>query len=47
MTGDPRFTVNRVTKGSQYAYRVDLRFGDSQASGTRTQTRPCTLTFAK
>jgi hypothetical protein len=47
VTGDPRFTANRLNKGSQYAYRVDLRFEDSRASGNRTQTRPCTLTFVK
>jgi len=47
MTGDPRYTSNQMNKGSAYAYRADVRFDGSRGTGTRTETRPCTLTFVK
>ena len=47
MSGDPRYTSNQMNKGSAYAYRADVRFDGSRGTGTRTETRPCTLTFVK
>jgi Caspase domain len=47
MTGDPKYTSNQMNKGSAYAYRADVRFDGSRGTGTRTETRPCTLTFVK
>jgi hypothetical protein len=47
VTRNPRYTVNRVEAGTPYSYRVDLRFDGKRASGMRTRTRPCTLSFVK
>jgi hypothetical protein len=46
-TGDPKNTVNRLSKGSPYAYRANVRFEGSRGSGNRLEVRPCTLTFVK
>jgi Caspase domain len=47
MTGDPKFTANRVSQGSPYSYRADVQFDGTRGSGKRTQIRPCDLTFVK
>jgi uncharacterized caspase-like protein len=47
MTGDGKYAVNQVGKGSNYSYRVDARFDGTRGSGNRTETRPCSLSFAK
>jgi hypothetical protein len=47
MVGDPKFTANRLTRGTNYSYRVDARFEDTRGSGQRIEARPCTLTFVK
>ena len=47
VTGDPKYTVNRVGQGSPYSYRADVQFDGARGSGKRTKTRPCSLTFVK
>jgi hypothetical protein len=47
MTGDPKFTANRVNQGSPYSYRADVQFDGARGSGKRTMIRPCDLTFVK
>jgi hypothetical protein len=47
MVGDPKFTANRLSRGTNYSYRVDARFEDMSGSGQRIEARPCTLTFVK
>jgi hypothetical protein len=46
-TGDPKFTVNRESTGTPYGYRADVRFEGSRGSGTKTEIRPCSLTFVR
>jgi hypothetical protein len=47
MTGDPKYTATRLTRGSSYSYRVNAKFEDTRGSGERVETRPCTLTFVR
>ena len=48
MVGDSRNTVNRLSQGAAYAYRVDAVFEDTRGVGNRTDdVRPCSLTFVK
>jgi len=48
MVGDPRNTVNRLSQGAAYAYRVDAVFEGARGVGNRTDdVRPCSLTFVK
>jgi len=47
MTGDPKYAMNRERQGSPYWYRADVQFDGARGSGTRTQLRPCNLTFVK
>ena len=47
VTGDPRFNVGRVQRGSPYAYRVNARFDERQGHGTRLELRPCELSFLR
>jgi Caspase domain len=47
MTGDPKFTLNRASPGSPYSYRANVQFDGARGSGTKTQIRPCSLTFVK
>ena len=47
VTGDPRFVVNRLARGSAYSYQADVRFEGSRGTGNRVKPRPCTLTFVK
>jgi len=47
ITGDPRYTVNNETKGTPYAYRAIARFEGSRGTGSKTDIRPCNLTFAR
>jgi Caspase domain len=48
VTADPKFTLNRLSPGSAYSYRVvDARFETSRGSGKRVEPRPCNLTFEK
>ena len=48
MVGDPGNTVNRLSQGAAYAYRVDAVFEGARGVGNRTDdVRPCSLTFVK
>ena len=48
MVGDPGNTVNRLSQGATYAYRVDAVFEGARGVGNRTDdVRPCSLTFVK
>ena len=48
MVGDPRNTVNRLSQGTTFAYRVDAVFEGARGVGNRTDdVRPCSLTFVK
>jgi hypothetical protein len=47
ITGDPKFVVSRLNKGTAYAYRADVRFEGSRGSGDRIDRRPCRLTFVR
>ena len=48
MVGDPRNTVNRLSQGATFAYRVDAVFEGARGAGNRTDdVRPCSLTFVK
>ena len=48
MVGDPRNTVNRLSQGATFAYRVDAVFEGARGVGNRTdEVRPCSLTFVK
>jgi hypothetical protein len=46
-SGDPRHTINNQASGSPYGYRAAARFEGSQGTGSKTEIRPCNLTFAK
>ena len=46
-TGEPKFSATRQPAGTPYGYRMDVRFDGSRGSGSRTEPRPCTLTFVK
>jgi hypothetical protein len=46
-TGDPKYSVSGVSKGSSYSYRANARFEGSRGTATRIQLRPCDLTFVK
>jgi len=47
LTGDRKFNVKGVQKGSAYAYQVAARFDGSRGTGRRLQIRVCDLTFVK
>ncbi len=47
LTGQPQYSVGRVVKLTPYHYRVNARFGASHGTGTRIETRPCNLDFAR
>jgi uncharacterized caspase-like protein len=47
LTGDPKYAVNRESKGTPYGYRATARFEGDRGTGKRTDIRPCDLTFAK
>lgn len=47
VTGDPKYTLSRVSQGSPYSYRADVQFDGARGSGKRTKIRPCSLTFVK
>jgi uncharacterized caspase-like protein len=47
VTGDPRFNVNRVGRGSPYQYRIAAQFDDRQGSGRRLELRPCDVSFVR
>ncbi|HEY5867337.1 MAG TPA: caspase family protein, partial [Candidatus Tectomicrobia bacterium] len=47
LIGDPKYAINRIAKGTPYAYRATAHFDDTRGTATRVQVRPCTLTFVK
>lgn len=47
LTGDPKYAVNQLARGSAYRYHVAARFDGARGTGTRTELRPCDLRFAK
>lgn len=47
VTGDPKYAINRVQKGTTYAYHAAAQFEGSRGNGTRLELRPCNLRFAK
>lgn len=47
LTGDPRYAINRMSKGTPYSYQVEALFEGSQGSGRRLQQRACLLKFDK
>lgn len=46
-TGNPEYSVGRVSQTTPYSYRMQARFDEQRGTGTRLDTRPCTATFAK
>jgi hypothetical protein len=46
-TGDPDYTVNRVTKATPYRYRLKAQFEGTRGHATRVDLRPCEATFVK
>jgi uncharacterized caspase-like protein len=46
-TGDPKFAMNRESTGTPYGWRGNARFEGSRGSGSKTEIRPCNLTFVK
>ena len=46
-TGDPKFTVKRMQKGTPYSYHVTARFDGSRGNGSRIEMRPCDLRFVE
>jgi hypothetical protein len=47
ITGDPKYSVDRVQKDTPYSYHVTARFEESRGTGSRVEVRACTLTFVK
>ncbi|MEO8739256.1 MAG: adenylate/guanylate cyclase domain-containing protein [Casimicrobiaceae bacterium] len=47
ITGDRRYSVNEVAKGTQYRYTVAATFDAARGSGKRQEMRPCDLTFVR
>ena len=47
VTGDRRYSVNGVAKGSPYKYTVAATFDASSGTGRRLELRPCDLRFSK
>ena len=45
--GNPKYAVNRIAKGTPYAYRATAHFEGTRGTATRVRVRPCTLTFVK
>ncbi len=47
VTGDAKFNLDHVARGSPYTYRVAARFDERQGSGKRMDARPCDLSFGR
>jgi uncharacterized caspase-like protein len=45
--GDPRTAAKVLATGAPYSYRATARFEGSRGTASRTQLRPCNLTFVK
>lgn len=47
MTGDPKFNIDRLTKGTVYTYRATAHFDGSRGTGKRIERRSYDLAFVK
>ena len=47
LTGNPEYSIGRVTSSTPYGYRVKARFETSRGSGERLDLRPCSFTFVR
>ncbi|MEI7637764.1 MAG: FlgO family outer membrane protein [Syntrophus sp. (in: bacteria)] len=47
LTGNPKYSINNVSRSKPYSYHIDAIFTDSRGTGKRIQTRSCNLTFLK
>lgn len=47
VTDEPEFSINNISKGTPYAYRIKARFEDSRGTGSRIDGRTCDFSFAK
>jgi class 3 adenylate cyclase len=46
-TGDPKYSVKGVAKGTPFGYHVAARFEGSSGTGKRLELRPCDMRFVK
>ena len=46
-TGDPQYTVGRVTKSTPYSYRMRGLLTPTGGKATRLELRPCEATFSR
>ena len=46
-TGDPKYAVNRVQKGTAYGYPITAHFEGGRGTGRRVKLRPCDLNFVR
>jgi class 3 adenylate cyclase len=47
LTGDPKYSVKGVSKGTPFGYHVAAQFEGPSGTGKRLELRPCDLRFAK
>jgi hypothetical protein len=47
ISNDPRYTVDNAATGTPYAYRAVAHFEGSRGTGSKTDIRPCSLTFTR
>ncbi|MBV9782407.1 MAG: hypothetical protein JO264_01170 [Acidisphaera sp.] len=47
LTGNPSSSVGRVPRQTPYSYHVKAHFDATVGTGTRLETRPCTMHFVK
>jgi hypothetical protein len=47
VTDEPEFSINNISKGTPYGYRIKARFEDSRGTGSRVDGRACDFSFAK
>jgi curli biogenesis system outer membrane secretion channel CsgG len=47
LTGESKYTVSKLNKGTPYSYHIDASFAGSRGTGKRIEGRICNLTFIK
>ena len=47
MTGNPDYTIGRLSPATPYAYHLQARFEGGHGTGKRMETRPCDAIFTK
>jgi class 3 adenylate cyclase len=47
LTGDPKLSIGKISKGTPYAYQVTAHFDGKHGTGRRLQVRACVLNFVK